>query len=668
VSGTGRRRKPNPDEEGNLPAPPRAPAGYSPPPQPEYDYAYDWRTPSAAQPDPRPAPDSGSGPGSTPTPGGANFDAFNRSGAASPDQSGGYYNPVGHGLQDPYSAAAYAPSSPVAPPAQPQPSTRQPDPQSFPHQPPSTSYAPPSYSPPQSRAAAPQPDLGGLFDENDLFDTGSSPVATPAPPASQVPAPQAPQDAVLSATGTSPVVPPPSADAPRPQDGYAASDFAFLEEETGHDVNSWLTFVESRAESRADRIKQFRVRLIGIGVAVALVGVGIGGYFLFNGGPLGSKPVTKSVILLQLSDTTGNAVADALLVADRSATPSASGTGAAVKTVTGKGAAVLIPSQMLVNSLGFGEQPFSGVAAQNIPAAGKDTVADALGVTIDGVWRMDKITFAGLIDEIGGVQVTTNTAVPAVTASPTAAAVPAGTEKLTGGQAVAYGTYTRAGEAAGAQSERFGQVVAALLDALPADAAAITSYLNHLGIVDDPSLPESKLSPILAVLAAEQQAGAFSEQVLPLRTDGSNLMDAQAAAPIVSNLLGGALAAESPGQVSRVLVEDATGHTGAQSQSVRGAAQAKLTNSGYTYLDGSTAARRGTSVVEVASADKKSAAVQIAETLGLQATNVQVVSGLSSIADVTVLLGADWPNLAGVTVPTATAATSPSASASANNG
>jgi hypothetical protein len=699
VSGTGRRRKPNPDEEGGgLPQPPRPPAGYSPPQQPEYDYAYDWRTPQAAQPQQQPQQ-----PEPRPS-GGATFDAFGSpssgshagsgSGApAQPDQSGTgsyYYNPVGYGLQDPYSASAYAPPQPSAPaqqpyrpyeqppPTPPQPQAPQPQPQRQPYEPPqayepsqqrrpdtssygqqspsaSGSYPQASYSAPPAppRSAAPSPsspsaDIDGFFDEDDLFDTGSSPQASAAREVQAVQAPAPPP----SATGANPVVPPPPADAPRPQDGYAAADFAFLEEETGRDVDSWLTFVESRADSRSGRAKRFRRQMIGAGAAVAVVAAGIGAYFLFNGGPLSAKPVTKSVVMLQLSDSTGNAVADALLVTTRS-----NATAASAKAAGGTGAAVLVPSQMVVNTTGFGEQPFGGVSAQNIPAAGKDTVADTLGVSIDGVWRMDEITFAGLIDELGGVQVTTNAAVPAVTASPTAAAVPQGSEKLTGGQAVAYATYTAKGESTSAQSQRFGQVVAGLLAVLPPDAAAITSYLNHLGIVDDPSLPEAELSPILAALAAEQQAGAFTAKVLPLRTDGTNEMDVQAAGPIVSSLLGGALAAESPGQVNRVLVEDASGHKGAQSQAIRGAAQAKLANSGYTFVDGATVDRRAASVVEVGSADQKSAAVQVAQTLGLQAINVQVVSGLSSLADVTVILGEDWPKLANVSIPTATAST-----------
>jgi hypothetical protein len=670
VSGPGRRRKPNPDEEasgGSLPAPPTPPPGYpqqqQPPPgqgyaygyEPNFDnygndgygnyesnanYEYDWR-----QSQPQPNAPAAPPPGQSDLPPGPVFDAFSSSTpSASPptssrptlgvDQHSSYYNPVGHGLADPYSPTGYgAPPAPTA-----QPSFTQSQAPVVPPQPQPATPTPPDATHP----SAPSPEPGGLFDEDDLFDFDSGSSPTPAA------APSTP--AAATSTSTNPVVPPPSADAPRPQDGYTASDFAFLDEETGQDVKGWLTFVESRKDSRADRLKRFRMQLIAIGAAVGVVAVGIGAYFLLSGGTLGSSAPTKSVILLQLSNSTGNAVADALLVTDSAAT-SATGTSTGAKTVNGKGAAVLIPSQLEVNTTGFGLQPFGGDMVQSVPAADKETVADTFGVTIDGVWRMDEVTFAGLIDEIGGIKLTANTAVPAPTGTPTAAAIPAGAGKLTGGQAVAYGTYAAKGEPASAQSDRFGQVVAAMLGALPTDALAITSYLNHLGIVDDPALPEAKLSPILASLATEQQAGAFTAKVLPVRTDGSNEMDFQAAAPIVSSLLGGALTAGAPGQVSRVLVEDATGSAGTRSRAVLSAAQGKLANSGYTFLDGSTVGVRTTSVVEVGSDAKHDAAVQIAETLGLQAINVKVVSGMSTFSDVTVILGTDWPKLANVNLP-----------------
>jgi hypothetical protein len=53
----------------------------------------------------------------------------------------------------------------------------------------------------------------------------------------------------------------------------------------------------------------------------------------------------------------------------------------------------------------------------------------------------------------------------------------------------------------------------------------------------------------------------------------------------------------------------------------------------------------------VGSDGAKSAAVQIAATLGLQPDSVKVVSGMSTFADVTVLLGADWPKLANLNLP-----------------
>ena len=687
MSGPGRRRKPNPEEEGggSLPAPPGPPAGYqqqSPQQQQsqaqgqEYAYGYDYNygaydtgygsSPNATSANTydaanstdydrydydrdrrQPPATSGSAPTAAQPPTNADappgpvFDPFSPTPPPSSprptpsrptigiDQQPSYYNPVGHGLSDPYSPAGYA--APQAPATHPPATHSHP-----PTVPPPTSTPTPSAYPSGPRSFP--SDQAGLFDDDALFDTGD------APPTSSPP---------LSSSATNPVVPPPSADAPRPNDGYAASDFAFLEEETGQDVKGWLTFVESRKDSRADRAKRFRIQLITAATALAVVAVAIGAYFIFSGGTLGSSGPTKSVVLLQVSNSTGNAVADALLVTDSSATSgTATGTSTSTaKSVNGKGAAVLIPSQLEINTTGFGLQPFGGDMAQSVPAADTETVSDTFGVSISGVWRMDEVTFAGLIDEIGGIKLTANTAVPAAKAAPTAAAVPAGAGKLTGGQAIAYGTYTAKGEAPSAQSERFGQVIAALLNALPTEAVAITSYLNHLGVVDDPALPESKLSPILAALATEQQAGAFTAKVLPVRTDGSNEIDFQAAAPIVSSMLGGALTAGKPGQVSRVLVEDATGSTGKQSQAVRTAAQAKLANSGYTVLDGSTVASSTTSVVEVGTNAQKDAAVQIAETLGLQAINVKVVTGMSTFSDVTVILGTDWPKLANVTAP-----------------
>jgi hypothetical protein len=565
VSGTGRRRKPNPNEEGYAPdAQPAAGPAPTVPPQPEY--SYDWRR--SAQPPPPPLPpslpptappaDQRDGPGPV-------FDAF------------------------------------------------------------STARAEPA----------------GLFDDIDLFGDGpgerAGPVfgAPPPPPVTPRPVPDRP-----AAAGPAETDGRGERGEQKVRDGYTAADFAFLEEETGNDVEHWLDFVETRANSRAERLRLFRRRIIVLAVLVGLVAAGFGAYVALAGNPLTPAPTaTQSVIMFQLRDPVGDAVGDALLVADDTAVNGG---------VTGHGAAVLIPSQLVVNTIAFGSQPFGGEMGNStpIPPAGADTVSDVLGVNIAGVWGMDETTFAALVDEMDGLPVTTTVAVPAGASRP---AVALGKETLTGAQAVAYAAYTVKGESAEAQTDRFGQVVAAMLAVLPTNPVVVTGYLNHLGIVNDPTLPESRLSPILGALAAEQQAGKFTVQPLPMRTDGSEELDYQAASPVVANLLGGVLKSGSAaGQLPRVLVEDGSGATGQASTILRSAAEAKLANAGYTEADGATAAARSTTVVEIASSDEQSAAQQVAQTLGLPSSDVRVVPNLSTVADVTVVLGADWPKLAGV--------------------
>jgi anionic cell wall polymer biosynthesis LytR-Cps2A-Psr (LCP) family protein len=154
---------------------------------------------------------------------------------------------------------------------------------------------------------------------------------------------------------------------------------------------------------------------------------------------------------------------------------------------------------------------------------------------------MDETTFSIFVDEMGGVSLTTNASVPASTVD--SKGVPLGSVTLSGPQAVAYATYSAPGEAASAQATRFGQVVDALMAKLPTYSNSVQAYLNQLGLIPDPSLPLSKLSPILAALAAQQSAGKVTVAMLPLNADDS--LNASAASSVVSSLLGGTVAKAS---------------------------------------------------------------------------------------------------------------------------
>jgi hypothetical protein len=531
-----------------------------------------------------------------------------------------------------------------------------------------SSAAPTASAAPAAPAAQGSPSGGPV----DFFGTGSYeiPQQAPAAPARPRPAPRPeplPEPPVVSipaqaaAPAPSPASAPPPAAAEQPfefefdpddesaaarpvtgnrpadKDGYRPDDFAFVDQADDSEVNGWLDFSESRADTRAERSRKLRFRLIALAVVLALLAAGVGVYVLLGGsvpGLTGGSAATKSMILFRLDDSKGNAVGDALLVTDRDGTTNG--------TASGTGAIVVIPSQMQINSQGFGSTTFGGNMASDQPPAGQDDVSSTLGVTPDGVWTIDETTFTILVDDLGGLSLTTNTAVPA--SGTDTKGVPLGSTSLSGAQAVAYATYSASGEAANAQAARFGQVMNALIAKLPTISNEVTSYLNLLGLIPDPSLPLSKLSPILAALAAQQNAGAITVATLPL-TSGDELNETAAAA-VVNKLLGGTVkAGATAGQAARVLVQNGTGANSSSSTKLMEAAQAKLVNDGYTYNAGNVVSTQATTKVEVASSAGQTVAEQVAASLGLSGSAVEVVSGLSSVDDVTVVLGQDWTSL-----------------------
>ncbi|WP_034267988.1 LCP family protein [Actinospica robiniae] len=601
MSGTGRRRKPPVEGEGGgEPQYERGafeaqePQGgqqwqtYAPAPEPQYDY--DWRgAESAAQPPAAPAAP-----------------------AAPPPAAAEQWPPQ---YQQPYqeyqipqprweqpAPAAYVEPDPIPAP----PPAAQPEPA------PAASAAPAPRTRPQPR---PEP-AGDAFNfDFDLDEDDAS---------------------AASATG-----PRPAAGRPADKDGYRPGDFAFVDEGNDPEVKGWLEFSESRADSRAERTRRLRTRLTALAAVLVLAGAGFGAYSVFGGSSStpAAAAATKSLLLFQLDDADGNSIGDALMVTKRGGAQDGSAVG-------GTGAIVVIPAKMQIQS-DFGTQPFGGdmTGSPLQPPADDTEVAATLGVTPDGDMTMNETTFGIFVDELGGLTVTTNTDIPATTADPSG--VKQGTVTLSGAQAVAYATYQAKGESDSAQSVRFGQVVSALMTKMPSFGNAVSAQLNQLGLITKPSMPLTKLSPILAALAAQQAAGKVTEVVLPLSQDGNDTLNYTAAAPIVSKLLGGTMkAGASAGQAARVLVEDATGATGPKAQQLISAAEADLQNGGYTFNGGDAVPEQAKTVVEVASSSQQGLAQQVASGLGLSGSTVKVVPGLAQVDDVTVVLGADWASVA----------------------
>ena len=529
--GTGRRRKPTVGEEANEQyTPPQPPAEsypqyqtYQQPAQESYDY--DWRQQGAAPAYEAPAPAAPAYEQPAPA-------------AYQPPQYEARQQPV---YEQPQQAPqlpqqpqydqyqAYQQQAPVAPSAPSAPSA--PDffgsgsyeiPQQGPAAParprpmPRSEPVPEPPLPEPVQVAAPAP--------------ASAPVPPPAPAAEEPFAFEFDPEDEPAAQG------PVTGNRPADKDGYRTGDFAFVDQADDPDVNGWLSFSETRADSRAERVRSMRVRLVAVGVVLALAAAGVGVYVWLGGsvpGLTGQATDAKSMILFRLDDSKGDAVGDALLVTNRNGTTNGK--------ADGSGAIVVIPSQMQIDSQGFGSSAFGGNMASEQPPAGADEVSSTFGVTPSGVRDMDETTFGIFVDELGGLPLTTNAAVPASAADPKG--VPLGSTTLTGVQAVAYATYSASGESATGQAERFAQVMDALIAKLPPYANEVGAYLNLLGLIPDPSLPLSKLNPILAALAAQRNAGRVTVATLPL-TSGDAL-NATAAASAVSQLLGGTVKASA---------------------------------------------------------------------------------------------------------------------------
>ena len=685
MSGTGRRRKPPVGEEGNEQyAAPSAEQPqyeqyqtYAPPQEQQYDY--DWRQQSQMPPAPQapqvpqapapsvPLPETSPTPPPAPSyqqpaepPQYAQNDQYTQN-----DQYDQYHQYDEYQQQQPGSGAgsssgysyggqvpsqqrwdqSAAPAAPPAAPVSPPPAAAPPIPPAAPAPfaaVPAQAEAPAAERPRVTSRPEPRPDTEFEFD----FDFDLDEPSTSAAPAVQESAAFQESRAVQESPAfqespASPATTTPAARRPADKDGYRPEDFDFVEQADEPDVKDWLTFSETRADSRAERMRKMRVRLIAAGIALVLIAAGVGVYVWLGGSVPGvstQNQATKSLILFRLDDAKGDSVGDALMVTNR--------IGSTEGTASGTGAIVVIPAQMQINDQGFGAQPFGGNMASQQPPAGSAEVADTLGVTPDGVWTMDETTFGILVTYLEGLSLTTNTAVPASSADP--AGVPAGKTSLTGVQAVAYATYQAAGEPASAQAARFGQVLTALMNAMPNYPVSVNADLNKLGLITDPALPVSKLGPFLASLAAQQAAGLMTVATLPLTSDGSNSLNYTGAAQIVSKLLGGTLkAGASAGQSARVLVQNGTGVAGGGSSGGKllAAAQAKLEDAGYTYNAGNTVATQAHTEVEIASSSNQGLAEEVAASLGLSGSTVQVVSGLSTVDDVTVVLGQDWSSL-----------------------
>ncbi|MFD8981785.1 LytR C-terminal domain-containing protein [Streptomyces sp. NPDC059564] len=484
------------------------------------------------------------------------------------------------------------------------------------------------YAPQQEHPQAPAQAPSYGYDTQQAQDRQWIPQQHAAPAAPQ--APEQPQPAPAQ-------VPEPRRAAPddqAPDPDYRTEQFSFIDQpdEDSEDVIDWLAFTESRTERREEARRRGRNRVVALIVVLALFVVGGVGYLWyadklpFLDGPASKKGSAapagaqkRDMIVVHLLNTKRGGSSTALLVDN---------------VTTKQGATVLLP-----NALGVAKQDGTGTSLGKSVEEGslgtRESLDTVLGTRIGGTWRLDTPFLERLVELVGGIEVDTDTAVPADDQAKTPAVGQGPKQSLTGAMAVAYATFRGQGEPEAKQLERTGKVLYAVLRKIPGDPKAAATTVESMGQILDPGLDAQNLGALLSRIGEHAKVGAYRTEVLAVKPDGGLTDDANK--KVVKEVLGGSATAAQPGAAPRVGLRDATGDDKTQ-----GAAKAALLNGGYAFVDGGKADRTAASSQITYQDDaQRDRAVGVAKTLGLPETAVKKAENAVN-ADIVVTLGKDY--------------------------
>ena len=343
---------------------------------------------------------------------------------------------------------------------------------------------------------------------------------------------------------------------------------------------------------------------------------------------------TQSTLLLELTGSLGSAVDSALLAHD---------------STNHEGAVVLVPSNVQTQVPGFGSMPFGQALSVGNPSAPTGALSDLMGVTVDGSWTLTQTAIAALVDKIGGVTVAVDKDVTTTTNGTTTIVVPAGTQKLNGANAALFASFQATGDTDQAELTRFDAVLKQVLAGLPKTQADLTAVLAGLGTGSTTSFAPARLAAFLLGLAADNSAGAMTDQQLPVTplSTGSGqdayTLDIAKTATLVSTELASSVPASRKATGNRVYVQNQVGTPG-----LGETARSRLVAAGFVYVQGQNTADMpnatapsvvvilGPTSAQIAQGDA------VARSLGLPISDVRVANDGFTVADVLVKLGADY--------------------------
>jgi hypothetical protein len=310
---------------------------------------------------------------------------------------------------------------------------------------------------------------------------------------------------------------------------------------------------------------------------------------------------------------------------------------------------VLIQSRLFVEGPTPGGLPFGETVLLGDDAAPGSSLANTLDVVVDDTWQVSDQMLAELVDAADGVLVDVDTDVLAGPAGgQQSIVVPAGDGQLLGGKdAVAFATYLGPDENEEARLARFGQVLDQVALKLPGDRAELLAVLDGVNATESSTLSSESLADFLLGYGDIGRAGDASYQSLPvdtLETGGPNpalIVEPAGLERLRAGLLADSLPPDAGGEQITVLVQNGVGTPGLEQD-----AADLLLAQGYKFFNGGNALEFGREETLILIPDTTSASralgEDVAKTLGVPASAVQVSDQGSSIADVIAILGADF--------------------------
>jgi hypothetical protein len=385
--------------------------------------------------------------------------------------------------------------------------------------------------------------------------------------------------------------------------------------------------VGKRAELRAKRRKQ-RQRLVIAGVSAFAVLIALLTVVLVKNGGEASKPTTtksrtQKTVLVQITSTDGTSTSSALLADDRK---------------TGNGSIVLVQPEVLANVPGVGSVLFGTALRTGGVTGARNALSDLMGVTIDGSWVLNGSTFVKMIDQVGGLNVSVD--VP-VLRDRTVVLEP-GTQRLTGSLALMYAGYLGAGEQEQVRLTRLQAVLDSFLNALPKD---VTSLIGSLGGGSVSTLPAGTLAGVLSGLAKDDDSDDLQYASLPVTKvdiDATQRfrLDVDATKALVDNLLAQSIPPGVRDEGNRVLCLNGVG------PNLGTTVRDKVVKAGFVYVGCRNAPNFNFAKTQVLvpTATQESAALgaRVAKALGVPESAVMTTDGMGTVADVVVIIGADF--------------------------